>query len=72
MIVELTKQANDLVQNVSVFLGKAVDDACHGGDYSENWEKAMQYQTELLAKINEIKYKQSSKPKGIPNAEGTI
>lgn len=65
MIVEMVKKANDLVQNVSVSLSKAVDAASKGGDYSEDWEKAMQYQMELLRQINELKYKQSSKPRSM-------
>lgn len=65
MIVDMTKQANDAAQNVLVCLTNAVKDASAGIDYSENWEKAMQYQTELLRLINDIKYRQSSKPRSI-------
>lgn len=61
MIVDIAKQANDVAQNVSVYLANAVNDALAGSDYSENWEKAMQSQTELLRLINDIKYKASSK-----------
>jgi hypothetical protein len=51
-------KANNLVQNIQVLLAKAVETASNGGDYSDDWEKAMQQQTELLRVINEIKYKQ--------------
>lgn len=59
MSAELTKLANDLAQNVFVFLGKAVSDASAGVDYSNNWEQAMQYQVELLRAMNDLKYKQT-------------
>jgi hypothetical protein len=59
MSAELTKQANDLAQNVFVSLGKAVSDASAGVDYSNNWEQAMQYQVELLRAMNDLKYKQT-------------
>lgn len=69
MIVEQTK-ANDLAQNVLIQLQNAVTAASTGGDYSEHWEKAMQYQTELLRAINELKYKVSSKPRSITLSKG--
>lgn len=68
MTVELIKQANNAAQNVSVLLTNAVNDASVGGDYSDNWEKAMQAQCELLRIINEIKYKANTK-RGIPNGQ---
>jgi len=72
MIVELKKQANDLAQNVYHNLQNAVMAASTGGDYSEDWERAMQNQTELLAVINNLKYKQSQKPRSTPNeSQGT-
>lgn len=74
MIVESMKQASNLVQNVHVHLTNAVTDASLGGDYSENWEKAMQCQTELLREINNLKYKRSQKPRSIPGeqAQGNL
>ena len=59
-----TTKANDVVQNIFVTLGDAVKDAAAGGDYSANWEKAQTYQMELLRLINDIKYRQNTKPKG--------
>lgn len=61
IVEELTKKANDLVQNVYIQLQNAITAASSGVDYSESWEKAMQSQIELLRTINDLKYKQSSK-----------
>lgn len=63
MTVEQTKLANDLAQNVFINLQNAVNDASFGWGYSDHWEKAMQYQTELLRAINELKSKATAKPR---------
>jgi len=64
MTADAIKQANDVAQNVFIALSDAVKDASVGGDYSANWEKAQSCQMELLRLINDIKYKQNTKPKG--------
>ena len=63
MSADITK-ANEVVQNIFVTLGDAVKDAAAGVDYSANWEKAQSYQMELLRIMNDIKYRQNTKPKG--------
>jgi hypothetical protein len=52
---DLTKEGNDLVQNVHACFTNALEAARLGGDYDTEWEKAMQYQSELLRVINYLK-----------------
>ena len=55
MTTELVKQGNDIAQNVHVCFTNAIAQANCGGDYDTEWEKAMQYQSELLSVINKLK-----------------
>lgn len=63
MSVELVAAGNNLVQNIYVCLGNALEASRLGGDYGTEWEKAMQYQVELLRVINQLKYAGHLKPK---------
>lgn len=63
MTVNQVLEATNLAQNVHVLLSNAITDAAAGNDYSDNWEKAMQSQMELLRAINTIKYRANNKPR---------